>query len=148
MAKPSAASLFKLRQIIATLQTLPAFSSMQSVAHIFHTVIWGVLQVDQLGSRDTAERVCNRATVLGAVPSAHASLVQLKLLRLVVFDFQVVTNVPEVRQLHPASLNTAASGHAVTLARSLHRRFDSLNGRYNNINIINCHRTHSSWHSG
>lgn len=72
--------------------------------------------MDELGARDAAERVCERAAVLSAVPSAHASLVQLKLLCLVVFDFQVVTNVPEVSQVHPARLNAAASGNAVTLA--------------------------------
>lgn len=72
--------------------------------------------MDELGARNAAERVCNRAAVLRAVSSAHASLVQLKLLCLVVFDFQVITNVPEIRQLHPARLNAAASGHAVTLA--------------------------------
>lgn len=116
MAQSSAASLFKLRQIIAILQTLPAFSPVQSETQIFHTVIWGVLQVDELGARDAAERVRECAAVLSAVPSAHASLVQLKLLCLVVLDFQVVTNFPEVSQLHPARLDAAASGHAVTLA--------------------------------
>lgn len=82
--------------------------------------------MNQFGAGDAAERVGDCAAIVSAVPSAHAPFVQLELLRLVVLDFQVVSDLPEIGQLHPTRLDAAASRYAVTFACSLHRRFDSL----------------------
>lgn len=97
MAQPSAAVLFPLRQILSTLQTLPAFRSVESKAQVFRAVIRGILQIDKLGARDTTERVSDSAAaVVGAISRAHAPFVQLKFVRLVVLYFQIIAHLTEV----------------------------------------------------
>lgn len=131
MTQSSAAVLFPLRQILSTLQTLPAFRAVKSKAEVFCAVIWRVLQIDKLRARDITERVSNcAAAVVGAVPRAHAPFVQLKFVCLVVLHFQIIAHLTKLCQLHPARLHGAALRHAVTATDSFHGRFHCLQQRF------------------
>lgn len=105
MAQSAAAPLLPLVQTLAVLQALPALSTVKAQAGVLTAVVRRFLQVNELRSGDAAESVRNGAPVVGAVARPHPPLVHLQFLRLVVFDFEVVADVSEVRQLHPAGLN-------------------------------------------
>lgn len=105
MAQPAAALPLPLGEIISPLQTLPPLGALEPQALVLGTVVWRFLQVNELHPGDAAERVRDGAPVVGTVPRPHPPLVHLQFLRLVVFDFEVVADVSEVRQLHPAGLN-------------------------------------------
>lgn len=141
MAQSAAAPLLPLVQALALLQALPALSTVKAQAGVLTTVVRRFLQVNELRSGDAAERVRNGAPVVGAVPRPHPPLVHFQFLRLVVFDFEVVADVSEVRQLHPAGLNGTAPGDAVALTDSLHGRLDrleraSVSYGFNNISTV------------
>ena len=124
VAQSAAAHCLPLGKVLASMQTLPALGSLQAQALVLDAVVRRILQVDELRRGDAAESA--GPSVVSTVPSFDPPLVHLEFLRLVMLDLQVVADVSEVRQLHPAGLDAAASRHAMTLASSLHRRFDGL----------------------
>jgi len=68
-----------------------------------------------------AERVHDGSSVVRAVASPLALIVNDQLLSLTVFDLQVIANFSKVGQLCPAGSDAAALGHAVASADALHR---------------------------
>lgn len=126
IAQPAAALPLPLGHALITLQALPPLRAMKFQALIFHAVIRGILQVDELGPRDAPESVRDGSSVVCAVPIPHGPLVHFQLSRVVIFLFQTVADLSEVSKLHPAGLDAAAARHSVTLTRSSHGGFDCL----------------------
>lgn len=122
-AQPLAAPLLPFAQVLALLEALAALCAGQTKSAVFQTVVRGVLQVDQLLARDGAEGLGDGPPAGGAVPGTSQ---EVHLQGPVVLLFQIVAHLPELRQLQPAGLSGAASGHAVTLTRPLHGPLHSL----------------------
>lgn len=93
---------------------------MQAHADVPCAVVGRVLKVDKFSARDATKCVRDRTTVISAVAGSHTPLIHLEHLRLIVLHLQVVSHIPELRELHPTSLHAAASRHAVTFACALH----------------------------
>lgn len=108
VAQSAAAPLLPLAQTLPVLQALPALGAVEAHADVPPTVVRRVLQVDQLGVRDAAERLREGSPTVGAVSRSHAPFVDVQLQGLLVFDLQIVPDLPEVCQLCPAGLDAAA----------------------------------------
>lgn len=126
VAQPATAAPLARGQCLSVLHALPALGAMQPQAAVPAAVVRGVLQVDQLRLLDPAQRVHDGPAAVRAVARAYALLVDVQLLRLAVFELQVVANFSEVRQLGPAGLHAATLGHAVAPADALHGRSHGL----------------------
>lgn len=122
-AQPLAAPLLPFAQVLALLQTLAALCAGQTKSAVFQTIVRRVLQVDQLLARDGAEGLGDGPPAGGAVPGTSQ---EVHLQGPVVLLFQIVAHLPEFRQLQPAGLSGATSGHAMTLTRPLHGPLHSL----------------------
>lgn len=122
-AQPLAAPLLPFAQVLALLQTLAALCARQTKSAVFQTIVRRVLQMDQLLARDGAEGLGDGPPAGGAVPGTSQ---EVHLQGPVVLLFQIVAHLPEFRQLQPAGLSGAASGHAMTLTRPLHGPLHSL----------------------
>ena len=117
-AQSAAAHCLPLGKVLASMQTLPALSFLQAQALVLDAVVWGILQVDELRRGDAAESA--GPSVVSTVASFDPPLVHFEFLRLVMLDLQVVADVSEVRQLHPAGLDAAALRHAMAPTDALH----------------------------
>lgn len=108
VAQPAAAPALPLGQPGSVLQTLPALRAVEPHAGVPPTVVGRVLQVDELCLGNTAKRVHDGTPAVGAVSGPHAPLVGVQLLRLGVFDLQVIADFSKIGQLRPARLQAAA----------------------------------------
>lgn len=126
VAQPAAALPLPLGHTLVALQALPPFRAMKFQALVFHAVIGRILQINELRPRDATEGLRDGSSVVCAVPIPHGPLVHLQLLCVLIFPFQIVTDLSEVSKLHPAGLDAAAARHSVTLTRSSHGGFDRL----------------------
>lgn len=126
ITQPAATLPLPIGHVLVTLQTLPPLCALIFQALVFHAVIRGILQVNELRPRDAPKCVCNGSSVVCAVPSSCGLLVHLQFLRMFVLHLQVVAYLSEVSQLHPASLDAATPRHSVTLACFPHGSFDCL----------------------
>lgn len=126
IAQPAAAPSFPLGHILVALQAFPPLRALKFHALVFHAVIRRILQISELRPRDAAERLRNGSSVVCAVPIPHGPLVHLQLHCVVIFHSQIVADLSEVSELHPAGLDAAAAGYSVTLTRSSHGGFDGL----------------------
>lgn len=136
VAQPAAALPLPLGHALVALQALPPFRAVKFQALVFHAVIGRILQINELRPRDATEGLRDGSPVVRAVPIPHGPLVHLQLLCVLVFPFQIVTDLPEVSKLHPAGLDAAAARHSVTLTRSSHGGFDRL--YHNSESVKHC----------
>ncbi len=102
------------------LHALPTLRARKPEAQVLGTIIRRILQIYELRSGDGAESVCYGRPVICAVARAHASLVHLEFLGLVVLHFKVIANLTEIRKLHPARLHCATFWHTVAPTDPLH----------------------------
>lgn len=128
IAQPAAALPLPRGHVLVTLQTLPSLRALVLQALVLDAVIRRILQVDELRPGNAPKRVRNGSSVVCAVPSSHGPLVHLQLLGDFILHLQVVAHLSEVGQLHPASLDAAASRHTVALTGFPHCSFDGLTG--------------------
>lgn len=126
IAQPAAALPLPLRHALVALQALPPLRAMIFQALVFHAVIRRILQINEFRRRDATEGLRDGAFVVCDVPIPHGALVHLQLLCMVIFHFQIVADLCEFSELHPAGLDAAAARYSVTLARSSHGGFDCL----------------------
>lgn len=126
VAQPAAALPLPLRHVLVALQTLPPLGALESRALVPHAIVRRILQVNELRPGNAAKSVRDGSSSVRAVPGPRRLLVHLQFLCLLVLRLQIVPNLPEVGQLHPAGLDAAAPGHPVTLAGSPHGSFDCL----------------------
>ena len=126
IAQPAAALPLPLGHTLVTLQALPPLRAMKFQALVFHAVIRRILQINELCPRDAPEGLRDGPSVVCAVSIPHGPLVHLQLLCMVIFHFQIVADLSEISQLHPAGLDAAAARYSVTLTRSSHGGLDCL----------------------
>ncbi len=120
MAQPAAASPFPLSETFPMLHALPTLCARKPEAQVLGTIIRRLLQIYELRPGDGAERVCNGHPIVCAVARAHSSLVHFEFLGLVVLYFKVISNLTEIRKLHPARLHCATFWHAMAPTDPLH----------------------------
>lgn len=128
IAQPAAALPLPRGHVLVALKTLPSLRALVLHALVLDAVIRRIFLVDELRPRNALKRVRNSFSVVCAVPSSHGPLVHLQLLGVFILHLQVVAHLSEVGQLHPASLDAAASRHTVALTGSPHCSFDGLTG--------------------
>lgn len=128
-AKPPAAPLLPLREVLAGLQALASLGAVVAQAGVPCAVVGRVLQEDEFGGVDMVEGLCCGPAAVSTVAGSHPPLVHLQLVGLVIFDLQVIPDLAEFGELEPAGLDAAAARHPVALAGSLHRGFHGLSGK-------------------
>lgn len=78
------------------LHAFPSLGAVQAHADVPLAVVRRFLQVDELCPGDAAQRVHDGALADGAITGPHVLFVDVQLLRLTVFDLQIVSDFSEV----------------------------------------------------